>query len=250
MEIYQQELIRDLNSSPSPQHHRAAQGLTSPYVSSFLVQLPTRNSAISPSSTRISETWISQQQPRSRTKQDGITVPVLAQFVIARGEKATTDQLTLNQALITCAATVEAGSEEDRPNLGRVMFASQQAGGAAGPRPHGRGAQREARFGAGHGRLPMGMHGKRRPALSGELCVFPVRHARTCGGPSLSTRQQQQRRPPTLFPSRFEYNQSRKYVARKTSELCNLSAANHQRIEKYNQSEPKACLAKDERTVQ
>ena len=95
-------------------------------------------------STRISKTWTSQQQPRSfahlsasTTKEDGITVPVLTQFVIARGEKATADQLTLNQVLITCAATVEAGAEEDRPNLGRVIMASQQAGGAAGPDPYG-----------------------------------------------------------------------------------------------------------------
>ena len=33
-----------------------------------------------------------------------------------------------------------------------------------------------------------------------------------------------------------EYNQTRKHVARKTSELFNLSAANRQRIEEYNQS--------------
>lgn len=69
----------------------------------------------------------------STIKEDGVTVPSLERFVIARGELASADQLSLTQVLLTCAAAVEAGSREDRPDLGRVLLASQGGGGSADP---------------------------------------------------------------------------------------------------------------------
>eukprot|EP00904_Undaria_pinnatifida_P010801 jgi/Undpi1/6851/HiC_scaffold_21.g09327.m1 len=68
--------------------------------------------------------------------EEGVSVPVLERFVIARGQQCTAADLTLNQVLITCAAATEAGSADVRPNLGRILLASQGAAGAGNPGPH------------------------------------------------------------------------------------------------------------------
>lgn len=68
--------------------------------------------------------------------EEGVSVPVLERFVIARGQQCTAADLTLNQVLITCAAATEAGSADVRPDLGRILLASQGAAGAGNPGPH------------------------------------------------------------------------------------------------------------------
>ena len=73
-----------------------------------------------------------------------MTVPVLARFTIARGERASADQLAVSQVLLTCAGAVEAGSAEDRPNLAQTMIAAQNAGGGTDGAPNPR-ADRNAK---------------------------------------------------------------------------------------------------------
>ena len=51
----------------------------------------------------------------------------MARFTIAHGERATADQLSVNQVLLTCAEAIEAGSAVGRPDLVRLVIASQGA---------------------------------------------------------------------------------------------------------------------------
>lgn len=70
-------------------------------------------------------------------QEEGVPVPILSRFIIARGEKATADLLSVNQVLLTCAEAVEAGSADGRPDLDRLVLASRVTGpGGGAPNPH------------------------------------------------------------------------------------------------------------------
>ena len=69
-------------------------------------------------------------------QKEGLTIPVLARFTIARGERATAEQLSVNQVLLTCAEAIEAATVDGRPNLVRLVISSQGAGADGAANPH------------------------------------------------------------------------------------------------------------------
>ena len=108
------------------------------------------------------------------TQEDRVTVPVLARFVIARGERASAGLLTVNQVLPTCAGAVEAGSADGKPGVARVVIAAlnEGAGADGGPNPHAD-PQRQASPRPCHEDAPMGLPRQRGPAIRGRGRGFP-----------------------------------------------------------------------------
>lgn len=82
--------------------------------------------------------------PPRRRRACPYPVPLLERFVIARGERATADLLTLNQVLVTCAEAIEAGSSNERPDLLGLVIAAKgkPASGAASNSVEGRNFKR------------------------------------------------------------------------------------------------------------